>query len=211
MPTGKRTRKTTKARRAPGRRMDTRDRILEAGRHLFWERGYSATGLADILERANARSGSFYHFFPSKDDLLRAVLDVYVEALQPVIVDPAIRAGSDGVTRVFAILDGYRRSLLETNCTYGCPIGRLALEIEPTNAPAMDLIAKNLVGWTAAVEVLLLQERARFRPDTNFAELSQLVLTVMEGGVMQARARRDIEPFDASVRQLRQYISLLTA
>ena len=113
------------------------------------------------------------------------------------------------MTRVFAILDGYRRSLLETNCTYGCPIGRLALEIEPANTQAMDLIAKNFMGWTKAVERLLVQERARFRPDTNFAELSQLVLTVMEGGVMQARARRSIEPFDASVRQLRQYLSLL--
>ena len=65
------------------------------------------------------------------------------------------------------------------------------------------------MGWTKAVKRLLVQERARFHPDTNFAELSQLVLTVMEGGVMQARARRSIEPFDASVRQLRQYLSLL--
>ena len=210
MPTRKTTRKTSKARRGPARRTDTRDRILEAGRHLFWERGYSATGLADILDRANAKSGSFYHFFASKDDLLRAVLDVYVEALHPVIVEPAVRAGSDGLTRVFAILDGYRRSLLETDCTYGCPIGRLALEIEPANTRAMELIVRNFSGWTQAVERLLLQERARFRPDTNFAELSQLVLTVMEGGVMQARARRSIEPFDASVRQLRQYVSLLT-
>jgi TetR/AcrR family transcriptional repressor of nem operon len=202
--------KTIKKRRVPVRRIDTRDRILEAGRHLFWERGYSATGLADILERAKARSGSFYHFFKSKEDLLHAVLDVYAAALHPVIIDPAIRAGNTGTNRVFAILDGYRNSLVETGCTYGCPIGRLALEIEPAKGPAMDLIAKNFAGWTAAVEGLLLQDRKRFRPDTNFAELSQLVLTVMEGGVMQARARRSIEPFDASVRQLRQYVDLLT-
>jgi hypothetical protein len=128
-----------------------------------------------------------------------------------VIIDPAIRAGNDGITRVLAILDGYRRSLIETNCTYGCPIGRLALEIEPANAAAMDLIAKNLGGWTAAVEGLLLQERERFRQGTDFRALAQFVLTVMEGGVMQARARRNIEPFDASVQQLRQYLALLTA
>ena len=211
MPSKKPTKRTDSRRRTPVGRMDTRDRILNAGRHLFWERGYSATGLADILQRAKARSGSFYHFFKSKEDLLHAVLDMYVEALHPVIIEPATRAGADGISRVFAILDGYRRALLETNCTYGCPIGRLALEIEPANAPAMDLIAKNLTGWTTAVEALLLQDRKRFRRDTNFAELSQLVLTVMEGGVMQARARRDIEPFDASVRQLRHYVTLLTA
>lgn len=112
---------------------------------------------------------------------------------------------------MFAILDGYRRSLVETNCTYGCPIGRLALEIAPANAIAMDLIAKNFMGWTTAVERLLREERERFRPDTDFNALAQFVLTVMEGGVMQARARRDIEPFDASVQQLRNYVSLLIA
>jgi len=201
---------STRRTRTQPRQIDTRDRIIEAGRHLFWERGYSATGLADILDRAGARSGSFYHFFRSKEDLLHAVLDLYVQALQPVIIDPAIRAGNDGITRVFAILDGYRRSLIDTNCTYGCPIGRLALEIEPSNAAAMDLIAKNFASWTTAVEGLLLQERERFRPETDFRGLAQFVLTVMEGGVMQARARRDIEPFDASVHQLRQYLALLT-
>jgi AcrR family transcriptional regulator len=200
----------TRHKQKPVRQTDTRGRILEAGRHLFWERGYSATGLADILDRAGARSGSFYHFFRSKEDLLHAVLDVYVVALHPVIIEPAVRSAGDGVSRVFAILEGYRRSLIDTNCTYGCPIGRLALEIEPANAPAMDLIAKNFDGWTSAVETLLLQERSRFRDGTDFRALAQFVLTVMEGGVMQARARRSIEPFDASVRQLRQYVELLT-
>src|SRR5262245_45357299 len=52
----------------------TRERILEAARHLFWEKGYAATGMAEILERAEANAGSFYHFFPGKESLLLAVL-----------------------------------------------------------------------------------------------------------------------------------------
>jgi TetR/AcrR family transcriptional repressor of nem operon len=58
--------------------MDTRERILEAARYLFWERGYSATGINDILKQAQARSGSFYHFFAGKEALLNAVLASYV-------------------------------------------------------------------------------------------------------------------------------------
>jgi len=37
------------------------------------------------------------------------------------------------------------------------------------------------------------------------------VLTVMEGGVMQARAHRAVEPFDASVNHLREYFRLMVA
>ena len=40
-------------------------------------------------------------------------------------------------------------------------------------------------------------------------ELAELVLTVMEGGVMQARTFRDIARFDRSVRQLRLYFDRL--
>ena len=42
-------------------------------------------------------------------------------------------------------------------------------------------------------------------------KLSKFVLTVMEGGVMQARAHGSIEPFDACVEQLRDYFDRLMA
>jgi len=45
--------------------------------------------------------------------------------------------------------------------------------------------------------------------DLNRRELAQFVLTTMEGGVMQARTFRDINYFDAAVRQLRQYFKSL--
>ena len=186
----------------------TRDRLLEAARYLFWEKGYAATGMAEILERAEARSGSFYHFFASKKALLLAVLDAYLEALEPVIVQPAIAQESDAVNRIFAILEGYRQRLRGTDCRYGCPIGRLALEIEPENLPAHARIAANFEAWTSAVRKLL--DDARFPTGTDLDALATLVLTVMEGGVMQSRCSRRIGPFDQSVAQLRNYIRLLT-
>jgi AcrR family transcriptional regulator len=184
----------------------TRDRIVEAGRYLFWEKGYAASGLAEILARANANSGSFYHFFESKDALLNAVLELYLHGLEPQIVRPAWERTDDPIARVFAILDGYRERLLSTECRYGCPLGRLAFEIDPENVPAHALIAKNFTGWKKAVEACV---RAAGLPKP--ADVSTLVLTVMEGGVMQSRAYRSIEPFDACVRQLRLHLNALAA
>ena len=54
----------------------TRERIVEAARQLFFRQGYTATGISQILKAAEAKSGSLYHFFPSKEDLLAAVLEV---------------------------------------------------------------------------------------------------------------------------------------
>ena len=68
---------------------DTRLRIVEAARDLFWEKGYAATGLAELLQRAGANSGSFYHFFESKDAVLRTVLETYEDLLDPHVIQPA--------------------------------------------------------------------------------------------------------------------------
>src|ERR1700736_3040355 len=111
----------------------TRERLMGAARYLFWEKGYAATGMAEILERAQANSGSFYHFFAGKEALLLAVLDSYLEGLQPVVVQPAFLGRRDPIRRIFAILAGSRERLVSTGCKYGCPLGRLALEIEAEN------------------------------------------------------------------------------
>ena len=182
----------------------TRRRIIESARYLFWEKGYAATGLAEILSRAEANSGSFYHFFESKDALLREVLDSYVALLAPQVIDPVWASTSDPIDRVFALLDAHRQRLVDTGCTYGCPIGRLALEIDAENIPARELIASNFTAWKRAVEACL---RAAGLPKPH--ELAALVLTVMEGGVMQSRVYRSVEPFDVCVRQLRAYLDAL--
>jgi TetR/AcrR family transcriptional regulator, transcriptional repressor for nem operon len=187
----------------------TRERIVEAGLYLFWLRGYAATAIAEILERAEANAGSFYYCFKTKEDLLLAVLELYIQTLMPVVVEPVLSQVQDPVERVFGILEFYRKNLLATGCTYGCPIGRLALEIPEEQFRVHKRLADNFDGWTAAVGKCLEDARERFPAETNLKTLSKFVLTVMEGGVMQSRAHRAIEPFDASVEHLRGYFGLL--
>jgi TetR/AcrR family transcriptional repressor of nem operon len=187
----------------------TRERIVEAALYLFWLRGYTATGIAEILEQAEANAGSFYYSFKTKEELLLAVLERYIRTLMPVVVEPVLNTVQDPVERVFGILEFYRKNLLATGCTYGCPIGRLALEIPEEQFRVHQRLADNFDGWTAAVEKCLEDAGERLPEGLNLNTLSKFVLTVMEGGVMQARAHRAIEPFDASVEHLRGYFGLL--
>ena len=188
------------------RQPDTRGRIVEAARSLFWEKGYAATGLAELLARAGANSGSFYHFFDSKDAVLRTVLETYRDLLDPLVVRPAFDAHDRPIDRIFALLEGYRQRLVSTDCQYGCPIGRLALELDPENTPAHALIAQNFTAWREAVEACV---RGAGIPKPS--DVAVFVLTVMEGAVMQARAYRSIEPYDACMRQLRLHLAALAS
>lgn len=188
---------------------ETRERLVEAARELFWRKGYHTASVAEILERADANSGSLYHFFPTKQDLLLAVLDWYLESLESEIVRPARERTEDPIETVFAILEGYRRALLATDFRFGCPIGNLALEFKEPDPPVRERLAANFGNWAAAIEACLDEAADRFPEDLDRHALSQFVLTTMEGGVMQARTHRSIEPFDASVEQLGTYLSHL--
>ncbi|MBA2685122.1 MAG: TetR/AcrR family transcriptional regulator [Gemmatimonadaceae bacterium] len=187
----------------------TRDRLINSARFLFWERGFAGTSMADLLAHAEVNSGSFYHFFESKEALLREVLEGYLYALRPMVVDPAFATTSDPAGRIFAILAGYRERILATDSKYGCPLGRLALEIDPENRPAHALIAKNFRGWIGAVRECVDELKPRLPRGTDLDALSTYVLAVMEGGVMLSRSYGSVEPFDLTVTQLRQHFHLL--
>lgn len=189
----------------PTPKHSTRERIVQAAIQLFYAHGYAGTGMAEILKKADANSGSFYFFFTGKEDLLLAVLDWYQQNLGPALLEPVFQQSKDPIKRVFLLLEKYRQNVLATEFAFGCPIGRLALEIEPDRRLVHDKIASNFTGWARAVEELLEQARDRGRLSRNcdLRQLSRFVLTVMEGAVMQARSYQCIEPFDDCIAQLR--------
>lgn len=189
--------------------MDTREKLLAAAARLFHEKGFTATSVAEILERADVNSGSLYHFFSGKEELLRGVLERYHALLPDELIAPAEATTEDGVERVFALLALYRKGMEITGCRYGCPIGNLALETTDAYPNIRPLVEANFVQWIGHVERWLAAEGARFPRGTDFHRLAQLVLTIMEGGLMQTRARRSLAPFDESVAALRHYLDLL--
>jgi TetR/AcrR family transcriptional regulator, transcriptional repressor for nem operon len=192
-----------------GRPPDTRTRLVLTAMRLFWEKGYNSTSIADVLQTAKVNSGSLYYFFPGKSELLVAVLDMYHEGIRPMLLDQAWQGIDDPIERIFALLARYRKSLIDTECFYGCPIGSLALELHEPDTAVRERLAKNFTAWIEAIEECLREAKARLPRDLNRRELAQFALTTMEGGVMQARTFRDVEYFDAAVRQLRSYFNRL--
>jgi AcrR family transcriptional regulator len=191
--------------------MPTQDRLIFAAMELFLKQGYSATGVKQILDRAGAKSGSLYYFFPTKEDLLLAVLEKYKELLYPDVMQPVFDRVSDPIERIFGVLDGYRQMLTMTHCTLGCPIGNLALELSDTHPAARELICDNFDGWKACIAQCIREASGRFPDDVDAKEIASFVLTVMEGGMMQAKSYKTLEPFDSAVTQLRDYFDRLLA
>ena len=189
----------------------TRERVLEAAARLFHEQGYAATGIATILREADANPGSLYHFFPNKEALLAGVLERYRDMLQEMLMAPVEAAEPDPLERIFVLLANYRAGMQQTNCRLGCPVGNLALEVSDNHPEVRPLIEANFEGWRGAIRDWLDQAADRLPADCDRDALARFVLTVMEGGLLQARASNDLQSFDDSVAVLRHHIDTLTA
>jgi AcrR family transcriptional regulator len=59
----------------------TRQKILEASINLFLKQGYEKTTLLQITARANVTTGSLYHFFSNKEEIVVTVLREIFESL----------------------------------------------------------------------------------------------------------------------------------
>lgn len=176
---------------------------------LFVFNGYERTGLAQIAKKAEVLPGSLYHFFPTKEDLLRATLELRLETLQSEVLDPIWSRIDDPLERVFGLLDGYRQMLRMTEFRHGCPIGNLVLELTETHPRIRRLLAENFDNWARAIADCFRAAADRLPADTDPKQLATFALTTMEGAVMLARTYRDFDAYDQAVTVFRDYIQRL--
>jgi TetR/AcrR family transcriptional regulator, cholesterol catabolism regulator len=69
----------------PGRRdrrkLEMRERIVQAAVELFSSRGFSRTTVEDITETADVGKGTFFNYFPSKEHVLGALAEIQISKL----------------------------------------------------------------------------------------------------------------------------------
>lgn len=191
------------------RKNTTRDRLITTAAELFWRQGYAQTGVNEIIQQAKATSGSFYHFFPTKEDLLLAVVNHVAEVFETEVFSSASIETADVVERLFAILENYRRLLVESGFIFASPMGSLAAEVSENYPPVRARLAEIQTAWTEQIEQLLMNTGEPLPGGVDNAAVAGFVMSVVEGAVLQARVARSLDPFDASIGELRSYLGLL--
>ena len=84
----------------------TRDKLITVANELFYEHGFHAVGLDQVLERVGVTKTTFYNHFESKDALILAVLGHRHEVEMKELEDQAqAKAGDDPRGQILAIFD----------------------------------------------------------------------------------------------------------
>lgn len=182
-----------------GRRSDARQKMVEAARQLFRERGYHATAMSDVLELSAAPRGSVYFHFPGgKTELAVAAADAFARD-QAELIEHAAEGSNSAVELITAYVTRTRENLVKSNYSEGCTIAPLILE----GARESDLLANaGSAAFSVIIESLAFQFAFFGMGRASARELAEVAVSGVEGALVTARAFRSPAPFDSMLAAL---------
>ncbi|MEU9389504.1 TetR/AcrR family transcriptional regulator [Streptomyces sp. NPDC048324] len=166
---------------------------LQAALELFWQRGYEATSMSDLVDHLGIGRASIYATFGSKHELYLKALDRYDRAgLEPIMRElsrpgpalPAVRA----LVRRYATEaadDRLRRS--------GCLVTNTAAELAPHDPAAARRVERNWDQLETVLHSALLRAEARgeLPAGRDPLALARTLLVLMQGLRVVGKASDD--------------------
>ena len=131
---------------------ETRSRILEAAVNVFASKGYHDTKVDDIVSQSQTSKGSFYFYFPSKQDIFLALVDTFANLLESRLRE-RLSTEPSGTARVNAALQvcletfGQYRSLAKIALVQATGLGAaFEQKRQAVNQRFIEIVRENLDG-----------------------------------------------------------------
>ena len=175
--------------------IESRERLLSAAAHFFLNGNYHGVGIAEICAHASVQKGTFYHFFPSKTDLLLAAIERRVGEIEDQIT--RIAAGKSPAARkimqLFTISQTNSGEPARETPRDAMPPGyflaNIVLELASSNPPVQAAAQAAFNRWIKVIERIVVQlvvEEKLHNLDT--ADAAEAVLGLVQGGAVMSSA-----------------------
>lgn len=189
--------------KAPSKGERTRANIAECAMKLFYAHGYEGTSFSDIVEASGLVRGNIYHYFKSKDDILKAVIEQHLAGYQA-LLSQWEHETTDPKARLLAFVEMITSRKAEL-ANFGCPIGTLNTELAKDRRD-LQLTARALFDlfrdWLAS----------RFRELGKGAEADAMALHLLgraQGIAVIAHVYRDTKLLQRETDQLSDWVKQL--
>ncbi|MFJ9370714.1 TetR/AcrR family transcriptional regulator [Nocardia sp. NPDC101769] len=177
----------------------TSSRLVETMLELIQAHGYAGTGLNTVVERAGAPKGSLYFHFPEgKEQLGERAVEQAAEQYRVLLADAALRAATPGAL-VREVVEALAQLTLDSDFRLGCPVSVVTLEVGAHSERLRTACATAFDSWIGPVTEYLI---AAGHPKASAHTLATAAVSAVEGAVIVARAKRDIEPLHSTAQAL---------
>lgn len=184
---------------------DVRTRLIEATFQEVFSKGYQAASLALILKRAEVKKGAMYHYFPSKKDMVLAMIE---EKIQKRIENKWI-----GLTKTNEnIIDSLIFILQDINSwdlKDGCPLGNLLQESLDYDEDFSKILTNILDQWKSLFSNILQKAKEKNQiceqVDTN--SCATFLIASIEGALLLTKKYENKDDFHTCMAQLTLYLN----
>ncbi|MBX2907260.1 MAG: TetR/AcrR family transcriptional regulator [Taibaiella sp.] len=166
----------------------TKQFIIERTAPVFNEKGYAGTSMADLENATGLTKGSIYGNFENKDDVALAAFDYNFNRVTNYLREK-ILATDNAIERLLVYPKVYRDFFKIPFLKAGCPLLNTSTEADDTHPQLKEKAATALDFWRTSVEKQVKRgiERGEIRKTTNPAEFAVLLMSLIEGAIMQAK------------------------
>lgn len=188
---------------------DTRRRMIETSLDIFHRKGIHAATLDEILDASGTGKGQFSHYFGNKEGLVHAVLLYFYAKLKG--GDFPVHFSFESMEDVEGWFQFFIRALEETECKRGCPIGTIGNDLSDDQEllrQDVRLIFEFTRGALAR-SFSVLRARGELPKKADPDSLADFCLTIMQGGVLIGKVKRDSESFEHAVQHAMAYLNSL--
>ncbi len=197
--------------RTPKENPKTREMLLDTAQHLMLAKGYTATSVEEICEGANLTKGSFFHYFESKEELGKAVLDRFMLSMVEAALSSPLLKKKNPLERVYGHIDFIIEVSKDPERSSGCLLGNFAQVLSDTNPEIRLLCDKHFRRWAGMLKHELDEARkihAAKKPiDTEV--LAEHFIALFEGSLILAKTRRDVSVIERNLRNFKKYLKSL--
>ena len=185
----------------------TRQYIVEKTAPIFNTKGFAGTSLNDMLEATGLTKGSIYGNFENKDEVAVAAFDFNFNQVTD-FIRTKIRAKDNSIDRLLVYPEVYRNFFKIPFLQPGCPILNTSTEADDTHPLLRECAANALGFWKKALENQIRRgiERKEIKADTRPSETAVIMMSLIEGAIMQAKVTKKTHDLKITMNFLETYI-----
>jgi TetR/AcrR family transcriptional repressor of nem operon len=182
-------------------KQDTKIALIQAGMDIMLEKGYSNTGIQEVLSSLGVPKGSFYHYFESKENFAVAIIQHVDQEYSAALLRALRNPQETPLQRLKTYCESGKQSFLSQECRKGCLIGNLSQEMsdqsETLRKELSTVISKRLALFTRCIEEG--QKLGEINAVCSASKLAELFNSGWSGAVAHAKTVKNIEPMETFI------------
>ncbi len=177
---------------------DVKVALIRAGLTTMTEKGFSASGLDEILSSVGVPKGSFYHYFKSKEDFGTTLIETYGNGFAAKIDLFLLDEAHPPLARFSYLIDNLRNYMIKHDFQRGCLIGNLGQEMGALPPVFRQQLIDVFEVWQKKTTVCFkeAQQRGDISSDLECAELARFFWVGWEGAILRAKLERNAAALD---------------